>query len=242
MRKKRRKQGYIFFDETVVGPFQFLWSLPKLGFILDYNPRIKAIGMKEVEAIGHRPPWLIENITIDEEIRYPPLEHSDLHRQFAKLRPGPFDEDINLEKMKNFADRWGFLGHSKRLNHPQKTRQIYGESLGYWEAEINDMVFCLDLWDKVKYEQDNLLSNYVQWTQRPDGDQEYMLSYFPYSIKGQEIGRENLVIDRDKLFEYGNVIEPVRHFIHQIINQKLRKHVSPALFPSINSEIYLVPD
>lgn len=236
---ERKKPGYIYFDQTTIGTFQFLWSTPINGYIWD--DKAKLVWKDDPSSIIHSPPWLIQTVKFDQARRYSPFEYPDLHRKFAKLWSHSGEEDIKPETMKCFANQWGELGHGKDIYSQGK--QVYGESHSQWRSEITHLATLLELWEMVKYERDDVLGKHIRWFRHADGTPGLEFKYTPHRIQGYPMGIEYATWEERKRFEFGEILLPIHHHLFYRINEKLRGHVSPVLFILDEGPcIYMRPD
>ena len=104
------------------------------------------------------PTWMPPEI----EIRGPLAKGNDrqnpsFHRTFAHLAP-------TEKAILRFANKWGHLGRNLDLAPEGRG---YGESLGYWEQEIETMGRLIALWDLVEEKNRPALASYVRWEEHP---------------------------------------------------------------------------
>jgi hypothetical protein len=241
--KRPKRKDQLLFEETTRGPFANLWSAPENGFRWANEDLVVPVGLSDFDRASNPPPWLIHSVYKDRIRGYPPLEFPGLHKEFGKiasfLNKG---EDLLQEAIKKFANTWGFLGHGFRLL-PQDIFEYFhttGESFAYWRWQVIHMSALLDLWEMVKVENNKALRKYIKWKRLENGTPAYTIEYLLKSPHKVGIG----FIDRDteNLFKYGDVLEPIRLFVHEEINRQMLGHVSPVIFPYLESEIYMRPD
>ena len=108
--------------------------------------------------------WLKERLPTwlppDAEVRAPlarDRQNPSLHRTFARLAP-------TEKAILAFAGKWGHLGRNLDLSPEGRG---YGESLAYWQREIETMGRLVALWDLVEEENRQALAAYVRWEERP---------------------------------------------------------------------------
>jgi hypothetical protein len=237
---KRRKPGYLYFDEMTSGPFEFLWRVPTHGFIWR-DQGVRPVYRSESERLLNGPPFLVLRKQFDEARNYPAFEQTDLHRRFAKLWNHSSGKEIDPEDVRRFANEWGWLGHGIGLNGIRSST-VRAESRRQWFDEIVGLTIFLDLWDVIKYEQADLLRPYIRWSQ-PDEIRGFELDYKPYTIEGRAMGFWAGNADEEARFEYGSVIAPFRDYLFRGVNDKLRGHVSPVIHPFEDGNcIYMSPD
>ena len=154
-----------------------------------------------------------------------------MHRQFASL--------INKDEkeMLKFANKYGLL---KRYSvhdlvfRNQNTGQQFqlGESLLWWKEEIEDLAACLDLWNMI-LGNDEELENTVLWHR--DG--------ITIRLGGNHVplvSRANItLLDR---WSRGDVKGPALYYLSLEMDKRLLNTLTMKLLPFRNSEICLFPD
>ena len=205
--------GYLWQDDLVLSP------LSDNDFLKATHPAAHPVFCQN--------PWLIPDRSIDARRQYAPFAVQNLHRKFAALT-----EKASLDAIKDFADRWGSLGHEVNLYKKDKHPLTYGLSLRYWRFEIGTFANLIELWDIVKDELDNKLRGCVTWEKNPRQVR------FKYKSTRFEYSRADVL---DNL-EYGDSIGPVRFYVHDAINKRMRGHISPYILPFVDSNIYFSPD
>jgi hypothetical protein len=239
--KRRRKPGYLFFDDLTRGPFEFLWEVPVNGFVWR-EERVTPIYETEPDRIGNPPPFLVLTRRFDQARRYPPLKSHNLHRSCMALWARSQNREIDLGDIRSFANKWGCLGHGIALNGIASST-VLGESCGQWRREIIELATLVDVWDLVKHQRDDKLRSFITWNRHPDGAQRFDIRYKPYTISGARIGFGYSAWDDEKEDRFGSVLEPFRDYLFQRINDRLRGHVSPVIYPfEEGSNIYMRPD
>ena len=154
-----------------------------------------------------------------------------LHRQFASLI-NKDDKDIL-----KFANRYGLLKrqsvHDLVFRNQDAGQQFQmGESLLWWREEIGDMAACLDLWDMVSTD-DEELKNIVLWHR--DGitirlDNSYV----------QLVGRANMnLLDR---WRKGDTKGPALYYLSLEADKRLLNALTPKMLVPQSSEISFLPD
>lgn len=128
--------------EIVKREFAFLWRVPTAGVQLraDFFPPEHTLRRRGDD---HGPgPWLVPASPGDRR-QYAPLDQTQLHRKFAKLKT---DEGIE-----RFASRYGLLGHSAHgvVGSPYGVVRS-AESRARWTREIDELRATLELWDLVR--------------------------------------------------------------------------------------------
>ena len=148
------------FEVMTQGPFAALLRVPEDGFSV--QEALVALSAEPGEK-GRVGPWLVKRSGAFVR-QYPPLAVTNLLRRFARLKP-------THESILTFANKYGFLGHSLWLGDPQlsgKQTQIddipVGESLNFWQAEIEQMAQLMALWELVKHNRRQELAPFVQWS------------------------------------------------------------------------------
>ena len=157
------------FEVMTRGPFAALLRVPEGGFSVQES--LVALGSKAGEE-GRGSPWLVKNPGAFVR-QYAPLAVSNLLRRFTRLKPTP-------EAILAFANQYGFLGHSLWLRYsesgPVRTRvdeMPIGESLNFWRSEIEQIAQLMAVWELVRHERRQELSNFVQWS--PPGHTQHVL-------------------------------------------------------------------
>jgi hypothetical protein len=251
--KKQETRQVITVDETAKGPFAYFAPVAAKGY--EWNA-------EAVEATSrtwangdpiNQGPWLLDPEGGGRW--YAPLEKPGLHRIFARLQTKK-----NVRgAIKKFADRYGLLGHPKRLVNPQQkptsTRPrstwrglptFYGISLDDWQQAIDDMALLIKLWDWVREERSDRLSQRVKWNRTRTG------VYFEWVSADGHRSRRAVIASKflgsesqERMLEEwqpGDVIEPARYFLYTEINMHLSGHVSPSLTLNSDKGIYMYPD
>ena len=143
------------FQAMTRGPFAALLRVPEDDF--SWRDGLVVVDSKGVgENIAG--PWLIRPDSLYAR-QYSPLAVPSLHRRFAWLEP-------TTESILAFANEYGLLGHALWLDDPCSNHQVtlLGESLGFWQKEIEHMARLMALWELVKRGCRRELSHLVQWT------------------------------------------------------------------------------
>ena len=198
------------------------------------------IGLRKV---GEEPLWIVSN-----SIRYrqySPLRRRGgeltasglgspqitLHRRFASLRKK--DEKEILK----FANKYGLLKrysvHDLVFRNQDTGQQFQlGESLLWWKEEIEDLAACLDLWNMI-LGNDNELENIVLWHR--DG-----ITIRLGSNDVPLISRANItLLDR---WSKGDTRGPALYYLSLEAEKRLLNTLTMKLLPSQNPEICLFPD
>lgn len=168
---------------------------------------------------------------------FQPLYEPDLHRQFGRLKP-------TGKAIKQFADRCGLLEDGEFLVYPEIGRPQntqFGESLQFWEHEIEMMDALLNLWEYIQYGKkvDDLE---IVWHYQPMRIS--LVWHFPnerytlYSIAHEGIFSEKRLIE----LMHKEAISPARYYLHEKLEDRLRGHLNP-IFNYYGAEhILMVPD
>ncbi len=230
----------ISFDAIKQGVFAFLYHSPAKKEEYRWDTELcsasSSVGPSESENLG--PPWLISKpVGIEESVqRYAPFKKKDLLRRFARLSFSP-----TPERIRQFANTYGHLGHPVALYYPDRVGEFLwsGESLQFWQKEIEEMSVLVKLWDLIQNEQAGALTKYIHWRTRPRGVWLEWPSGRKDLIASEELpeGRELLRHWKD-----GDIFKPTRYFLCDQINERLRGHVSPSILPFRDGEIYMFPD
>ena len=137
------------------GPFASLLRVPENGF--RWRDDLVAL---DGQGVGENitGPWLIRSDSLYVR-QYSPLAVSNLHRRFART-------ELTSESILAFSNEYGQLGHGLWLDIPDSNDRetVVGESLGFWQKEIERMSRFVDLWDFVRRRSLRELSQLVQWT------------------------------------------------------------------------------
>lgn len=156
---------------------------------------------------------------------------SSLHRQFTSLMKK--DDKDTLK----FANKYGLLKRQPvhgLVFRDQNTGQQFqlGESLLWWREEIGDMAACLDLWDMVMAD-DEELKDIVLWHR--DGitirlDDSYV----------QLVGRANMnLLGR---WRRGDTKGPALYYLSLEADKRLLNTLTPKMLASQSCEIFFSPD
>ena len=162
------------FRAMTQGPFAALLRVPADGF--RWHDGLVVFDSERVEK-NIAGPWLIRSDSL--YIRqYSPLAIPNLHRRFAWIEP-------TVESILAFANEYGLLGHALWLGDPDSNDQamLVGESLGFWQKEIERMARLMALWNLVKGGRQRELSHLVQWT--PPGKPQQVRLYLV--VVGREL-------------------------------------------------------
>ena len=145
------------FRAMTQGPFAALLRVPADGF--RWHDGLVVFDSERVEK-NIAGPWLIRSDSLYVR-QYSPLAIPNLHRRFAWIEPA-------VESILTFANEYGLLGHSLWLGDPDSNDQamLVGESLGFWQKEIERMARLMALWNLVKGGRQRELSHLVQWMPR----------------------------------------------------------------------------
>ena len=89
---------------------------------------------------------------------------------------------------------------------------------------------------------------YVAWDEEPDGGLARRVLKDPnlLPLGGQaHFSRLDSTTDIEGVLQrwrYGDVLEPMRYYVHKKVNDRLSGHVSPAVLPFLGGKIRLFPD
>ena len=156
---------------------------------------------------------------------------STLHRQFASLAKK--DEKDILK----FVDKYGLLKrqsvHNVVFKNQNTGKQFQlGESLLWWKEEIADLSTCVELWDMVLTD-DEELKDIVLWHR--DGITIRLGNNYV-----QLVGRANMhLADR---WSKGDVMGPVLYYLSFEADKRLFNTLTPKMLVSQDCEIYFLPD
>lgn len=220
-------------ETTKKGAFIFLWSVPREGYHLDED-LIPAPELIELRDVCLDPPWLVGPSDYEVPPRqYAPFQKPNLFRQFSTLSP-------HHKAITRFANKYGLLGDPVPLIYPGRSGQTVqvGESLRFWQQEIQEMAMLVDLWGLVRYEREEPLSKIILWQKHPRS----------VLFRWQE-NRQSLIASESlpdgvscTQWKYKDVIGPARYYLCDQINKRLKNHVSPSILPFLDGEIYMFPD
>ncbi len=255
------------FEVMTRGPFAALFHVPEDGF----SWRDGLLIFDQAQGPGNEPGrWLLRRGDFGTPYtarRYSPLAVPNLHRRFARLEP-------SYEAILAFANTYGFLGHTSALRDPELQSQAikFGESLHFWQNEVAQMAALLAVWELVRLNRSNALSQVVRWTSpgRPRAvifyyglisDLAQTSSQAPITVYEEALTRrdpigqasvphftmlayEEKAGDAELLnrWQFGDPLEPARYYVHREVNKRLKDHVSPAVLPYRKGEIYFFPD
>jgi len=233
------------------GSYAFLWRVAVDGcIVLDASTHKTVVdveNIKEVSGIDGSAPWLVSLGNMARQ--YAPLSKPTLHREFASL--------YNNESIVKFANRYGLLGqYAIPLMPIGGGTMEFGESIERWKYESREMGILLYIWDLFKGQYTGKLSQLIKWTsgviieykyEYDDKLKEWQALPAPSndiisgvaftSIAGPH--QHNELLER---WKWGEVMEPARYYVCREINKHLEGHVTPQIFPFLNSRIYLHPD
>ncbi len=241
--------GKIPFDVMTRGPFAFLWPVPEAGFEWDEDasPALPVELRAEPEEKG---PWLV---TVEEEgwqRRYAPLGSRELHRRLAAVQPQP-------KAILRFANKYGLLKGEQMLLRPDTTTSVNGEHINRWTAAIGELAALIELLDLAQARQAGRLGQIVTWHRDDQVNIAWQNSWTgsQWELERPRPGRKGIYTahlgglssqafqpDLAKRWEYGNVVEPTKYFVHHRVNEHLRGHVSPVVLPYHQGDIYMFPD
>jgi hypothetical protein len=169
-----------------------------------------------------------------------------LFREFADLR-------LTKESILSFANKYGRLGGSRiqrrivlpTADEPGTECTSTGEPLSAWQAEIISMRQAIDLWEMARTGDVEGLSQLIEWRD------ERLVVYDSGPTAPYGGSRYKSIISgpghRPDVWEhvrYGEVIEPTRHAVQAIINERLAGGVSPRLLWNLDYtrlEMHIVP-
>jgi hypothetical protein len=227
---------------TVRGPFLFHWPRP-----IDGEIRLVTEPTESQAWSGNRVEHgqeVISGIPVPEEHQhgpwiqthhplfggeYAPLSIPNMHRRFARLR----GTDRSILR---FANRYGLLGHGA-VAMGTRVLQRY-EALRVWRREASVMKKLVEIWDLVKKGDAGKLGQWVRWDINPK--RVVLWAEGDFQVLGHERHPDTLPIREQ--WQFGEVIEPARHYIYLQVSKKLEAHVNPVVHPDLRGDIMLVPD
>ncbi len=159
-----------------------------------------------------------------------PVDYT-LHRQFAGLA-----KKGNDDKLK-FANKYGLLSHQAVHNlifrNPNTSRQFQiGESLVWWQEEINDMHSCVKLWDMI-VSKDKKLKDVVLWHR--DGIVIRLENGDIHLVRRSNL---NLLARWNK----GDTKGPALYYLSVESNKRLTNKLTPRIPEFEKQEAYIYPD
>ena len=226
-------------DAATKGPFARLLDVNIDGYQWDTDICSAPGFNKQDEDKGA--PWLVDSpIGVEKTVRrYAPFSEPNLHRQLAGLTP-------SQQNIKNFADKYGLLGHGVALCYTDRSNPLQiGESFHFWSQEIERLGALINLWDCIQHERFSELYNYIAWHERPRSVSIKLVHPNGKLLTSHLIAREDYLPHKEIITRWktGLPIGPSTYFVHQQINERLRKHVSPYILPFYNNgEILMFPD
>lgn len=168
-----------------------------------------------------------------------PLSNPALHRRFAALKT----EHLETEVV-NFANRYGMLGWTTRVDSRTPAIPRHGESLLRWHSEIDKMGLLLAVWDMVTGKEAGALRRLVHW----HGSGTVMMVFKWKRVKGryefsawdswdeeetrveraqgyghvaEAIASDNWTAWFHEQHNIGAVIGPARHWVCHVLNYHL---------------------
>ena len=143
------------FETMTRGPFAALLRVPEDGFRLR-DGLVVLDSKRDAENIAG--PWLTRSDSLYVR-QYSPLAVPNLHRRFAQTEP-------TAESIHAFSNEYGLLGHGLWLGDTGSDNRgmVVGESLGFWQKEIDGIAQLMALWDLVESGSGKELSHLVEWT------------------------------------------------------------------------------
>ena len=262
------EQERLPFQTMTLGPFAALLRVPGEGF--SWREGLVSF---ESDPVGKNVTgsWLVRQDSLYSR-QYSPLGVANLHRRFAWIEP-------TAESILAFANEYGLLGHPQWLADPSLNDQamLLGESLGFWQHEIERISVLIDLWELVKRGSRRELSHIIYWTSagkppqvmlylvgvggkvRPElakriqenpsefhhdvrqaGDRSMRITYRQGTVLADE--ENGINVELLERWKHGDPLEPARYFVHREVNNRLKGHVSPAVLPFREGEIFFFPD
>jgi hypothetical protein len=199
-----------------------------------------SIGLKKAD---EKPLWIVPNSI--RYRRYSPLKkgggeletlglespQSTLHRQFASLIKKDEKEILKFASKHGLLKRYSVHDLVFRNRDTGQQFQV-GESLLWWKEEIEDLAACLELWDIVLTDGEEL-KDIVLWHR--DG---IVIRLGNRHV--QLVGRANMnLLGR---WSRGDIKGPALYYLSLEADKRLINALTPKLLPFQNSEICLFPD
>ncbi len=202
-------------------PFEFVQRVPDAGF--EWVRGVRACLTAKIEAT--KPEWFMR------EKRLPPFRvktyrplvtHTGLFRIFAETEP-------TRPGIQAFANVYGSLGFPIGEDvtpvitkpHSSEGLRLDYESLSKWKSEILLMHALVTLWDAIHAEDVATLAKFIKWK---DGAVFY---HGPTSMgdrRVQHVASQALNPEALRSLLPGDVIQPGRLALRQIVNELLTKH------------------
>lgn len=250
--KQTDRKSVPFRQLTRAGYF-YQGPLPAGGFEWRYDLRVGP-EVEGLERAALTPPWLVGPFRgglaePEANVLKTPKGNPGLHRIFAHL--------WSEESILSFADTYGHLlpvSEVAWLVTGAGQGFEFGESLAQWRREIAACRRLLYFWDHAQNRDSRVLAGYVrwhaadnlaiQWGEDADGKFWPLNGHRPGSgVGGRGLlipGRPSSLAGRWRL---GEVIEPMRFFVHVEVNRRL-KGVSPHVLPyaPAANRITFIPD
>jgi len=206
-----------------------------------------------LEAAGQR---VTEQITKNFHI-VEPLGVRNLFRRFAAL-----DSDTDI---RNFAVKYGLLGHSTAVVDEGKASRGFGESHSRWILETSRIGNALRIWDMLRRRDRKRLSEYVRWIEGtpyirffvpdpsaglPKGYLDGLSAEARNEVEAKFAATRSLpgfpiVESRDLQhldWRMDDPFEPAQYWLLHEINGQIRGHVSPAIASIGEGRIFQQPD
>ncbi len=192
-------------------------------------------------AIG---PWLVKEMREEDDRRgraTTPLQHDDLHRQFAKLGGGR--KERFPDRVLTFANRHGTLNNNPQRWIPSPgpqhgtivLRPDIAESLQDWRDDVSNMRALLHIWDLIRQAEltgnPGQLAKHIVWETKP----RRVRIVCTCTLDGQKIRRDHIIASEgvtDEIltsWKTGLSIAPARQYVSAAISERLHGHVHPTI-------------
>jgi hypothetical protein len=226
----------IQFDEIIKGPFVFLQQVAAGGYHWEQGlaPIEHRNDERRVKAGGDGSSWLVASKPEAGVRQCPIWKKPDLYRRFASL-------PSEAKAINSFANKYGFLGNQILLINPNvKASQTGkpGESLFYWQQEIEKMALLVKIWDFVAQEKKLQLAKYFKWPNKKRVEFEWMAPGGGLALISSEQIRPQLL----ERWRPGDVLGPACFYVCDEINKALCGHVNTAILPFRDCDIFMNPD
>jgi hypothetical protein len=210
-------------------PFEFVQRVPDAGFEW-VRGRGVLVDMTAAEIEAVKPEWFLREKRLPPfrgKIYRPLIAHTGLFRIFAETKP----TRPGIQAFANVYGSLGFpIGEDVRLViGPKSGFPLHSESLTKWKSEILLMHALTTLWDAIRAEDVTTLAKFIKWK---DGA---VLYHGPTSMGDHRvllIASSSLNPETLRGLLPGDVIQPGRLALRQIVNELLTKHrTTPRLVP-----------
>ena len=226
-------------------PFEFVQRVPDAGFEWVRGRGVR-VAMTAAEIDATKPEWFLRekrSPPFRGKIYRPLIAHTGLFRIFAETEP-------TRPGILAFANAFGALGLpiGEEITlvitkpHSSQPLRLDYESLNKWKGEIVLMHALVTLWDAIRAEDVTTLAKFIKWKGGA------VFYYGPTSMgdrRAQLIASSALNPETLRGLLPGDVIQPGRLALRQIVNELLTKHrTTPQLIRDRGNgeQLYHVPE